>query len=89
VCGTIERMLKNKTRKATCNKLYEVIAAPMLMYGSENWDLNRSERRKTETTEMYFLRHVSGCTLADHTHSKLQICALEARLQDYKTSKVK
>jgi hypothetical protein len=31
-----------------------VIAAPTLLYGSENWALNRSERRKTETAGMRF-----------------------------------
>jgi hypothetical protein len=31
-----------------------VIAVPMLMYESEYWTLNRSERRETETAEMRF-----------------------------------
>jgi hypothetical protein len=30
------------------------------MCGSENWALNRSERRKFETVEMRFLKCVSG-----------------------------
>jgi hypothetical protein len=35
-------------------KFYKVITAAVLLYGSENWALNRSERRKTEITEMRF-----------------------------------
>jgi hypothetical protein len=35
---------------------YKVIPAVMLMYGDENWALNRSERRKAGTAEMCFLR---------------------------------
>jgi hypothetical protein len=36
-----------------------VIAAPMLVYGRENWDLNRSKWRKIETEGMRFSRPVS------------------------------
>jgi hypothetical protein len=38
---------------------------PALIYGSENWSLNRSDRRKIEATEMRFLRLVAGYTLWD------------------------
>lgn len=31
----------------------------MLMYGSENWDLNSSERRKIETADTCFIRRIS------------------------------
>jgi hypothetical protein len=80
---------KNETRKDTHIKFYNVIAAPMLTYGSENWALNRSENGKMETAEMCFLRHVCGYTLTDHVHNMaicnaLQICALEERIEDYK-----
>jgi hypothetical protein len=56
----MQRTLKNETRKDTKTEFYKVLAAPMLMYGRENWALKRSERRKIETAEMRFLRHVSG-----------------------------
>jgi hypothetical protein len=60
----------------------------MLMYGSENCALNGSERRRTETAEMRFLRRVSGCTLTDRVRSRAirnapQIRGLEERIQDY------
>ena len=32
------------------------MAVPVLMYGSENWSLNRSDKRKIEAAEMRFLR---------------------------------
>lgn len=35
------------------------------MYGSENWSLNKCEKRKTETKEMCFLKSLSGYTLID------------------------
>ena len=35
------------------------------MYDSENWSLNRSDKRKFEAAEMIFLRQIAGCTLLD------------------------
>jgi hypothetical protein len=57
---------ENKTRKGT---FYKVTAGFVFMCGSENWALNRSERREIEAADMRFLRHVSGCVLTDHVHS--------------------
>jgi hypothetical protein len=59
-CGTIKRTLRNKTRKDTMLKYYKVMAVPMLMYGSENWTMNRADRRRIEAAEMKFLRYVAG-----------------------------
>ena len=41
------------------------MAVPVLMYGSENWSLNRSDKRKIEATEMRFLRLMAGYTRLD------------------------
>ena len=57
MCGTVSRTLKGKTQLSTQIKFYKV------MYGSENWSLNRSNKRKTEAAEMRFLRPMAGCTL--------------------------
>jgi hypothetical protein len=54
MCETIQGTIRNKTRKDTQTKFCKVIVAPVLMYGSENWALNGSERRKIETSEMCF-----------------------------------
>ena len=45
------------------------MAVPVLMYGSENWSLNRSDKRKIEGTEMLFLRPLAGYTLWDEKRS--------------------
>ena len=39
------------------------MAVAVLMYGSENWSLNRSDKRKIEAAEMRFLRPTAGYTL--------------------------
>ena len=53
-CGTISRTLKGKTQLSTQIKFYKVMAVPVLMYGSENWSLNISDKRKTEAAKMRF-----------------------------------
>ena len=41
------------------------MTVPVLMYGSENWSLNRSDKRKIEAAEIRFLRPMAGYTLWD------------------------
>ena len=41
------------------------MAVPVLMYGSENWSLNRSDKRKIEAAEMKFLRPMARYTFLD------------------------
>jgi hypothetical protein len=36
------------------------MAVPMLTYASENWTINRADKRKTEPDEMRFLGPVAG-----------------------------
>ena len=35
------------------------------MFGSENWSLNRSDKKKIEAAEMGFLRPMAGYSLRD------------------------
>jgi hypothetical protein len=41
------------------------VAVPLLTYASENWTINRSGKRETESPEMRFLHPVAGYTLLD------------------------
>ena len=41
------------------------MTVPVLMYGSEKWSLNRSDKRKIEAAEMRFLRPTAGYRLLD------------------------
>ena len=50
------------------------MAVPVLMYGSENWSLNRSDKRKIEAAEMIFLRPMAGYTLLN---KKISTCIRE------------
>ena len=61
----ISRILKGKTQLSTQIKFYKVMAVPVLMYGSENWSLNRWDKRKIEVAEMRMLKSMAGYTLWD------------------------
>ena len=39
------------------------MAVPLLIYGSENWSLNRADKRKIEAAEIRFVRPMAGYTL--------------------------
>ncbi|PSN31708.1 hypothetical protein C0J52_28469 [Blattella germanica] len=89
MCGTIQRTLRNKTRKDTMMRFYNVLAVQLLTYGSDNWALNRSGRRRIETAEMRFLRRVSGHTLRDHIRNttireELHLYDLNEKIADMK-----
>ena len=56
MCGIISRTLKQKIQLTTQIKFYKLMVVPVLMYGSENWSLNRSAKKKIEAAEMRFLR---------------------------------
>ena len=56
MCGTISRTSKGKTQLPTQIKFYKVMAVPVLMYGSENWSINRSDKRNIEAAVMRFFK---------------------------------
>jgi hypothetical protein len=45
------------------------MAVLMLTYVSENWKINRSDKKKIESAEMKFLSSVAGYTLLDQKRS--------------------
>jgi hypothetical protein len=65
------------------------VSVPVLLYGCENWTLNRVDRRNIETAETKFLRRVSGFTLRDEVRNitireELQIFNIGERIQSRK-----
>jgi hypothetical protein len=61
----------------------------MLTYASENWTINRSDKKKIESAEMKFLRLVAGYTLLDQKRStdirlELKIFNLTERIEKQK-----
>jgi hypothetical protein len=64
--GVIKRTIFKKARTETILKLYTTLVLPTFLYGSENWTLTASQRRRIEGAEMKLLRPQAGYTLYDH-----------------------
>lgn len=62
MCGTIKRILTNRTTKDTKLKLYKELASPVLLCIREKWALNRAT---VETAGMKSVRKVAGHSLED------------------------
>ena len=50
--GTIKRTIFRKVRTETVLKIHNTLVLPTFLYGSENWTLTASQRRRTEAAEM-------------------------------------
>jgi len=64
--GTIKRTIFRKVRKETIFKLYNTLVLPKFLYGSKNWTLTDSQRRRIEAPEMKLLIPLAGYTLYDY-----------------------
>jgi hypothetical protein len=64
--GTIKRTIIKKVRTETISKIYNKLILPTFLYGSENWILTASKRRRIEAAEMKLLRPLAGYTLYEH-----------------------
>jgi hypothetical protein len=70
MCGRIRRTMRQKKNlQSTQLRFYKIMAVPMLTYASENWTLNRSDKKKIESAEMKSLCSVAGYTLLDQKRS--------------------
>ena len=68
--GTIKRTIIRKVRTETILKLYDTLVLPTFLYGSENWTLTASQRRRIEAAEMKLLRPLAGYTFCDYKTNK-------------------
>ena len=51
-----------KTLKKTRIKLYNTLALPVLLYGSETWTVKASDARRITAAEMKYMRRTAGYT---------------------------
>jgi hypothetical protein len=66
VTGTINNVLKpNQVQKSSRMKIYNTLAIPALIYGSEIWTLTQQDKSRLKASEMKFLRRTAGYTLLD------------------------
>ena len=55
-----------KTLKKTRIKLYNILALPVLLYGSETWTITASDARRTRAAKMKYMRRTAGYTWTDY-----------------------
>ena len=65
ICETVSKTLKRRTQKEIQFKLYNVMATPILLYGSETWNLRDQDLSRIEASETTHLRWIRGCTIVD------------------------
>ena len=57
---------QKKNLKKTTIKLYNTLALPFLLYGSETWTVKASGTRITAAAEMKYMRRTAGYTWTDY-----------------------
>jgi len=66
LAGIINNMFRpHKTFKKTRIKLYNTLALPAVLNGSENWTVT-AETRRTIAAEMKYMKKIAGHTWTDH-----------------------
>jgi len=80
-----------KTRKKTRIKLYNTLALPVLLYGSETWSIKASGARRITAAEAKYMRRTAGYTWTDYKTNPqiardLKITPILDKLQEYKGS---
>ena len=78
-----------KTLKKTRLKLYNTLALPALLYGSESWTIKARDARRITTAEMKYMRRTAGYTWTDRKTDRqiakeLKITPILDKLQEYK-----
>ena len=57
---------KKKTLKKTRINLYNALALPVLLYGSETWTIKSSDARRITAAEMKYVSRTAGYTWTDY-----------------------
>jgi hypothetical protein len=56
--------------KETNLKFYNIIAVPVILYGSETWTLRKRDWNRIQAAEMKYLRTVKGCASLDQIRNE-------------------
>jgi len=90
ITGIINNVFRpQKTLKKTRIKLYNKLALPVLLYGSETGTIKARDARRITAAEMKYMRKTAGCTWADyktnsHIAKELEITPALDKLLEYK-----
>jgi hypothetical protein len=89
IAGIINVFRPQKTLKKTRIKLYNTLALPVLLYGSETWTIKARDARRITAAEMKYMRRTAGYTWAyyktnAHIAKELEITLVLDKLLEYK-----
>jgi hypothetical protein len=90
ITGTINNVFRpQKTLKKTRIKLYNTLALPVLLCGSETWTIKARDARKITAAEMKYKRRTAGYTWTDYKTNlqiakELEITPVLDKLLEYK-----
>jgi hypothetical protein len=67
VTGILNNVFRpQKTHKKTRIKLYNTLALPVLLYGSETWTSKARDTSSISAAEMKYMRRTAGHTWTDY-----------------------
>ena len=73
-----------KTLKKTRIKLYNTLALPVLLYGSETWAIKARDARRITAAKMIYMRRRAGYTWTDYkTNIQIEKELTFSRLMTY------
>jgi len=92
ITGILNNVFRpQKTLKKTRIKLYNTLALPVLLCGSETWSVKASDVRRITAAEMKYMRRTAGYTWTDYKTNaqiakELKITPILDKLLEYKRS---
>jgi hypothetical protein len=90
ITGILNNVFRlQKTLKKTSIKLYNTLALPVLLYGSETWTIKARDARRMTAAEMKYMRRTSGYIWTDYKTNaqiakELKITPILDKLLEYK-----
>ena len=67
ITGILNNVFKpQKSLKKTRLKLYNTLALPVFLYGSESWTIKTRDARRITAAGMKYMRRTAGYTWTDH-----------------------
>jgi hypothetical protein len=87
ILNNVFRPQKSLRKRRT--KLYNTLALPVLLYGSETWTIKAKDARRITAGEMKYMRRTAGYTWADYKTNaqitkELKITPILGKLMEYK-----
>jgi len=90
IAGILNNVYRpQKTLTKTRIKLYNTLALPVLLYGSETWTIKGRDARRITAAEMKYMRRTAGYTWTDYKTNtqitkELKITLILDKLPEYK-----